>query len=796
MCIVIPSHRRPRKKARTIKGRGEPEASGKEGRMKLSRRLCATSILVAVSMLGANAGHAAEDQAGVATVGEVVVTANKRVENVNRVGMSINTLSGQDLVQRGIQDPTQLSSVVPGFESNTNVLGTPVYTIRGIGFQDQTLAASPTVTVYEDEVPIPFSAETLGVALDLERLEVLKGPQGTLYGENATGGALNFIAAKPTPTLKGGLDASFGRFDTADVDTFISGPLGDTVNARLSMRALEGGNWQKSYTSAETLGQKNLLEGRLLLDWRPAPKLKISLDLNIWQDRSDSQAAQLIGIASLNNSALLPAFTTYPIAPHNDQAADWDHSRLYRQNNIFYMGDVRLDYDLTDKITLTSLTAYERYTRMDPRDGDGTALQDIYIVGRGSIDTVYQEVRLAGSIAGRGYWIAGVNYEADDTYDSFDEQFDQSTSSNLFGLPLSGTSNFTRQDQRTYGVFGNLDYDLTDKLNVQAGVRYTESDRSLVGCSRDNNGEGAAIFDLLQQILKNGSYVPIPVGGCINLTPVTFDPALATGELNESNVSWRVGLNWKAAPDTLIYGNISQGYKGGSFPTTSASSTAQFQPAKQENLIAYEAGFKSTLLADTLQFNGAVFYYDYSNKQILGHILDPIFGPLSALVNVPKSHVLGIELAATWKPVPGLTITPGFTYLYSRIDGNFTDYDSFGVLTRFSGEPFPYTPRAHATLDTEYDWRLNDAFGAFVGGNASYQSIASGALGDDAILREKRYALLDLRAGLEHGNWRFSLWGRNVTNTYYFPTAFRANDTLIRYTGMPATYGVMINFRY
>jgi iron complex outermembrane receptor protein len=765
--------------------------------MHLSKRLCATSMFVAVSMLAATSSQAAaDDQGGGATVGEVVVTAQKRTENINGVGMSINAISGDALVQRGVQDPTQLSKVVPGFEANTNVLGTPVYTIRGIGFQDETLAASPTVSVYEDEVPIPFSAETLGAALDIERLEVLKGPQGNLFGENATGGALNFIAAKPTPTFKAGADTSLGRFDTTDVDAFMSGPLTDTLNARLSLRALEGGNWQKSYTSNETLGQKNLLEGRLLFDWRPLPKLRVNLNLNAWQDRSDSQAAQLIGIASLNNAALLPAYTTYPDAPPNDRAADWDQSRRYRQNNIFYMGDLRLDYDLTNDITLTSLTAYERYTRYDPRDGDGTALQDIYIVGHGSVDTVYQELRLAGSFDHRGHWIGGVNYEADDTYDAFDEQFVQSTSSMLFGLPLSGTSNFTRQNQRTYGVYGNADYDLTNTLNIQGGVRFTQSDRSLVGCSRDVNGEAAAIFNLLQQVLKNGSYVPIPVGGCINLTPDTFDPALATGQLDEHNVSWRVGVNWKAAPGTLIYGNISRGYKNGSFPTTSASSTAQFQPAKQENLIAYEGGFKSTLFADTLQLNGAVFYYDYSNKQILGHILDPIFGPLSALVNVPKSHVVGTELAATWKPFRGLTITPGFTYLYSRIDGHFVDYDSFGVLTNFSGEPFPYTPRVQATLDSEYTWRLRDGYDAFVGGNASYQNSASGALGDDAILREKGYALLDLRAGVQHGSWRFSVWWRNVTDTYYYPTVFRANDTLIRYAGMPATCGVMVNVRY
>jgi iron complex outermembrane receptor protein len=772
---------------------------------QLAERLCATSMLVAVSILTApSISHAAADQpdpgaqslpsVGAAPVQEIIVTAQKRAENINNVGMSITALSGTELTALGVQDPSQLSKLVPGFEANTNSLGTPVYTIRGIGFQDETLSASPTVTVYEDEVPIPFSAETLGAALDVERLEVLKGPQGTLYGENATGGALNFIAAKPTSTFKAGLDASFGRFNTADVDGFVSGPLSDTLSARLSFRALEGSNWQKSYVSAETLGQKNLLEGRLMLDWRPTSKLKVSLNLNAWQDQSDTQASQLIGIASLNNSALLPAFDTYPRAPANDTAADWNRDERYRKNNIFYMVALRINYDLTNDITLTSITSYQRYTRLEPRDNSGTELQDIYLFSHGSIDTIYQEGRVTGSINNRGHWIAGVNYEGDDTYDAFDEHFDQSTSSMLFGLPLSGTSNDTRQDVKTYAGYGNADYNLTDTINVQGGLRFTQSDRSLSGCSRDVNGQAAAIFDLLQDLVK-GSYVPIPVGGCINLSPTTFDPALATGKLDESNGSWRVGVNWKATPGTLIYGNISRGYKAGSFPTTSASSTAQFQPAKQESVLAYEGGFKSTLLDDWLQFNGAVFYYDYTNKQILGHILDPIFGPLSALVNVPKSHVIGAEFQAIWKPLRGLTITPGFTYLYSKIDGHFVDYDPFGALTNFSGESFPFTPRVQATLDSEYTWRLKEGYDAFVGGNASYQSSSNGALGANAILEEKSYALLDLRAGVQHGNWRVSVWGRNVTDTYYFPTVYRNNDTIVRTTGMPATYGVTLNYR-
>ncbi|WP_293900184.1 TonB-dependent receptor plug domain-containing protein, partial [Phenylobacterium sp.] len=276
--------------------------------MRRSATLLYAAPFIVVTSAIASAAWSAEPAASASTLQEVIVTAQKREERINDVGMSITAISGDDLAQRGLQDPTLLSKAVPGFEYNTNAFGHPIYTIRGVGFQDSTLAASPTVTVYTDEVPIPFSAETIGVGLDVARLEALKGPQGTLYGENATGGALNFIAARPTDRLAAGADASFGRFATLETSGFVSGPISDTLKARFAARVVEGGNWQKSYTSDATLGQKNLLQGRLLLDWTPSQRFRISLNLNAWQDRSDSPAPQLIGVVGLGaNAALLPA---------------------------------------------------------------------------------------------------------------------------------------------------------------------------------------------------------------------------------------------------------------------------------------------------------------------------------------------------------------------------------------------------------------------------------------------------------------------------------------------------------
>ena len=162
--------------------------------------------------------------------------------------LSIATASGAELLKRGITDPTQLEALVPGFSYQKSSYGVPVFQLRGVGFYDTTQGVTPAVAVYVDEIPLPYSAMTRGAALDVERVEVLKGPQGTLFGQNSTGGAINYIAAKPTDQFSYGTYLDYGRFDAANVEGFVSGALSDTVRARAAVRFEHADAWQYSYT--------------------------------------------------------------------------------------------------------------------------------------------------------------------------------------------------------------------------------------------------------------------------------------------------------------------------------------------------------------------------------------------------------------------------------------------------------------------------------------------------------------------------------------------------------------------
>ena len=723
---------------------------------------------------------ASSAEEGSSQVGEIVVTAQKRQQSVNSVPMSITAATGDTLASRGVLDTTQLPKIVPGLSVNYASGGQPIYTLRGVGFQESSLAAAPTVSVYVDEVPIPVSAATLGAAMDLDRVEVLKGPQGTLFGQNATGGAINYVAAKPTDTLKYGADLSYSRFNTTDASAFVSGGLTDTLKARVAVRWLRGDDWQKSGTRNDSMGSTNRLMGRASLQWDPASNLSILLNVNGWRDRSETQAPQFVSVLPQTTLAdVFPALLTYPGYGLTPRSADWDPGKNYKKDNRFYQTSLRADYTLVDDIKLTSITSFQKYTEDQPAEGDGTPYEAIYFQLNGSAKSFFQELRLSGSFGGNGNWIFGGNYQRDVIPENSKIFFRESTS-RAFG---GSAANENTQKVRTKAVYGNVEVPLTPTVTVLGGVRYTESDRTFVGCTRDLNGSLAPIFG-------------VGINECVTTTASGF--GLINKQLNENNVSWRAGVNFKPSRDLLLYANVSKGYKSGSFPLISILLEQQAKPVTQESVLAYEGGVKATLADRHIQLNAAVFYYDYKDKQTLGLTFIPPFGNLQTLINIPKSHIFGFEASAVISPIDGLTIPPSVTMVKSQIDGNFTNVAQDGTFANFSGEPFPFTPKWSGTTDAEYRWDLNGSMRAVLGATASYRTKTKGSFGSNPVFNIDGYTTVDLRAGIESsdGTWKASVFGRNVFNKYYWTTASRFTDTVFRYAGMPATYGVSIGYRF
>ncbi len=650
-----------------------------------------------------------------------------------------------------------------------------------------------------------------GAVFDLECVEVLKGPQGTLFGQNSTGGAVNFIAAKPTRDFEAGIRLDYGRFDQIDAEAYVSGPISNTLSARVAVRKEYGGAWQKGYAADEQIGEKRFTNGRAIVDWKPFEIVRFELVGNAWRDRSQTQQPQFIAyipLATPDEGGRPPAFpiASFPAAPHDPRAAAWDPSEDFRRNDRFYQIGLHGDVDLSDALTLSPLTSYADFRTLLPQDFDATIFPIDRSTIHGRIRSFSQELRLSGRLNGGMRWMVGGNYQRDVVFERF--AFDPSGNSGDHIGPYNWNSFLIDNLQRvtTKSGFASLDVPITSRLTAQGSARYTDQNRRFDGCTRDNgNGEIAAAFSFLSGLLTGTPQLIAP-GQCTTLGEDDLPAPIITKHLNQNNLSWRASLNWKFAASDLVYLNATRGYKAGSFPTIGAATADQYIGVTQESVTAYEAGFKLAALEHHLQLDGAAFYYDYKNKQLFGYRDIAPFGALPSLVNIPKSRVLGAELSAIVQ-TERIQLSLGGTYVDTKVRRDPPNPTGpFGGVGSFVGQSFPYTPRWQGVADGRYRFPLADAGWLYFGGTVTARSATKGALfsglatdaTDEALLRILGYTLVDLRAGFDtrDGKIRAELWGRNIFNTFYATNATHGADFVYRFTGMPATYGVTLSYRF
>jgi iron complex outermembrane recepter protein len=728
-------------------------------------------------------------------LGEIVVTAQKRSESLNRVGLTVTAFSGEELRNRGVSSVQDLSAITPGLSFAQTQANTPVYTLRGVGFNDSSLAAYPDVSVYVDQVPLPFPALTGQAGLDLERVEILKGPQGILFGTNATGGAINYVAAKPTTDFEVGGNLSVSRFNTLETEDYVSGPLADTLLARVAVKVESGGDWQHSDTRDDSLGKTEVFAGRLLIDWMPTPAAKFELNLNGWLNQSDPEAAQYIAFDPEHPALVQPSTLAQPFAAANDQSSDWAPDRRPRANDALYQGALRADITVPADITITSISSYIGYTRNDLVNADGVANDLISYTPVGSIHTFSQELRAANGGDASVRWTVGANADHSHVIDNDADSYPGSSSYGALGIFQS--SFLSEQDLKDYAAFGNLDYDVAQKVTVKGGVRYSRNDRTAQSCDTDLGDGGVdSLFTSLSSLARGTPTPPLMVGQCFSLNSQylpTRTPQVDV--LDQSNVSWRVGIDYKITENDLLYANVTKGYKAGSIPSLSASTTTELTPVRQESVLDYEAGFKTQLLDRKLYLTGAAFFYAYNDKQVLGSLLDPVFGVEPVLINVPKSFVKGAETSLSWAPFQGFITSLSMTYLDTRVT-DYYGYNAEGVTGDLAGSTLPFSPKWSGVFDSEYRFPLNTAVDGFVGGDVTGKSRQTTLIGANAEEYIDDYFLLDLRAGVasRDGTWRVSLWGKNVLDKYYWNNVIREPDNTIRYAGFPATFGLTVSY--
>ena len=770
---------------------------------------------------------------------EIVVTANKRQESAMDVGTSISAFSANALENRFILTPEDLAQNVPNLELAPSTHGTPVYTLRGVGYNSDAMAVYPAVSISLDQAAMSFPILAARSMFDLERVEVLKGPQGTLFGANSTGGAINYVSAKPTDEFEAGLTVGYGRFNEFRASGFVSGPVSDTLGARLAIDSRRRDAWQTNYLPERTdeNGEQEYFAARFITDWKPSDRLAVTLNLNGSVDNSEPQALQII--ASLPSTPSAPFYSELdtPLAPDNARAANWSltgaapfpgqtltEAAIPKGDRETWQAIVRADYDISDEVTLTSITTYTDFSQDMSFDLDGSHYEMIGLPNNtGEIEDFYQEIRLSnGDGAGSGFrWTVGANVNYSDVEEYQDITYGENSLSNAGTnfIHITGVDN--TGEMTTYAAFASGEYDITDSLTLKAGVRYTDSENENSMCNQDPVADQNlnSLFTLLGELL-GGQSIPLGPGDCYSLredlnipqNPQGVDGGRYDVTLEEDNVSWTVGLDYNVTEDTLLYGNVSRGYKAGSFPVITGSVQSQFNPATEESVTSYELGFKTTI-GGMIQWSGAAFYMDYEDKQVQGSDLTQLFGLLQRLDNVPESTVMGVETDILVRPTTGLTLTASASYLDTEIE----EYVATNVFAEenydFEGVDLPFAPEWTFIGDVDYQIPLAGGGTISMGATASYRAAvdayAAGSqlqVPDNGVNRWvdrvpfkiDGYWLLDARVAysLPGDRVKISAWAKNLADEFYVTNVISYNNAITRATGMPRTYGIAVNMTW
>ena len=736
-------------------------------------RNTATGAL-AVAMLASNSAYAQSAEGANDSANDIIVTAQKRAQNTLDVGINVSVVGDEELQSRRIGSVSEISGIAPNVSIKENVPGLlPIITIRGIGLNDFSATNNPSAGVYTDEVPLSSLALMNFDFFDVDRLEALKGPQGTLYGRNSTAGAINIFSTRPQlGELSGRVGGSFGNYQARDIDGAINLPLGENAALRVSAKGVfqEKGYWFNQLTNRD-IGRRNVLLGRAQLRFKPSSGLDINLKVEAQRGRSELGQPSFFGQVPVPGQSCpgAPAcsdFFGYRDTDGNAFTGSWSIDPYYNFNQLNFTGRVEADLGFA---TLTSVTAYIDFDRQWGIDTDATPLRQLDFYTADKVKQFSQELRLSGQTA-RVDWLVGGFFTRDHVLTSYDGRLQD----------LLNTTTFTSSDQVTkaYAIFANGEWKLGNRFSLITGLRYSSEQRSNVGSTMDLVSQPPASFLTLA-----------PFG----TPPITV--ASVNGRIKDNSLSWKLGINWKPADHTLIYLSASKGVKSGGFFAGVATNSGQLQPYKPESLYAYELGIKGRISDAGLSYSLSGFYYDYRNAQTF--IRDVVGAlPIQRLGNIDKAKSYGVDADLVLKPhpLPGLSATVGLGLLHTRL-GTFAA--SGGPVA--AGNRLPDSPEFSFNTALSYEFGLSSSVNARFAVDGHYQSSTFRDALNDPIIASDGYWVWNGRVSVLHENhWDLSAWAKNVFDKRYVTQGVNqaAFGFGYRVYGAPRTYGLSATYQF
>jgi len=737
-----------------------------------ARSLAASAGLTALLVAAGLAAPAFAQDTG--SVEAIIVTAQRVAEDIQDVPLSVTAIDSEKLsvLASGGNDIRFLSARVPSLTMESSFGRTfPRPYIRGLGNTDFDLNASQPVSFIYDDVVLETPVLKGFPLFDIDQVEVLRGPQGTLFGRNTPAGVLKFDSAKPTETFEGYGSASYASFGTVNLEGAVSGPLAPGLSGRLSGLYQHRDDYvDNTFTGKNDVAEgydQYAIRGQLLY----APSDELSVLGNVHYQKLD-------GTPRVFRANIIKAGT-------NDFVAGFDRDKIAQdaQGRAFQHvessgASLRVNYDINDALTLTSITGYEHVSTLSRADVDG-GYGAVFAPPSGpgfipfpseSADGIphhsqlSQEVRLAGE-AGKLRYQGGFFYFFEDIkIDSFDY-------ATLAGGAIDG---YAQQHQKTksWALFGSVDYDVTDALTLTAGLRYTDDEKD---------------FTARQTI-----------------SPIGAPPVFLTANPKSDDVSWNVSATYKVSDDLNLYARAAKGYRAPSIQGRLLFGSS-LSIADKETVISYEAGLKTYAFDRKLRLSADAFTYEVSDLQLTAVGGGANF---NRLLNADKAKGYGFEFDAEARPITGLALTAGLSYNHTEFDdpnlatapcgSGCTVLDPAGALpgtVNIDGNSLPNAPKWIANVTARYAIPYGDGeFFAFT--DWAYRSKINFFLYDSVEYTDDRLVEGGLRAGYAaNAGWEAAVFGRNITDDLSLEGGIDFNN-LTGFINEPRTWGVEVKAKF
>ena len=730
-------------------------------------------VLVLAGLAAAACPTTALAQSESGKLEEIVVTAQHREQNLQEVPISVSAIGAQELSEAQIFGATEIAYKVPGMSYSEFAPGQALISMRGISSADDGAGMDNSVVMFLDGVYIGRLANINFEMFDLERIEVLRGPQGTLFGRNAIGGAINVTTTKPTSELSAKAEVAVGNEGHLRYQGLISGPLSDSISAKLTYNHRE----HDGYVDNVILGKdqqdedNDSVRGQLAFD---TDNMYWLLTADYSEDNREDMGRLPIYPGGDPNTVELwedIAGSFGKVAAPIDGWSDREASGISLQGDIEF-----------DSGTFTTITA--------ARNGETDwGMASIGVPWRGGvevldnieedIDTISQEFRWTSSLSGSFNYVAGLYLLREET--DRREQFWVYAPAGEGGSYIPVGNEISHQENETTSVAGYIqgDWDFSDNWTLTLGARYTYDEKTTDSTSV-NCGNLAPGFE---------DYPGCEgVGGSLNIIAQTFS---VEAEDDWNDFSPKVSLQWRQNDDVMWFATVAKGFKSGGFGGAPGTPEQALVPVDEETAWNYEIGMKGDFLDNTLRFNVTGFYTDYQDLQIVR------FGPTAAnpdfgsfiTDNLGEADIQGVELEFTWLASDNFTLSGNYAYLDTEV--NDLVIETAGGAIDVSGSPLRQAPENKASLAAIYDWQFSG--GSYMSFRLDYSYVdeqINDYVNQNTIIDE--IELWDARVGWTSadGNWQAAVWGKNLADEEFISHSYVIGPGVIGVWGAPRTYGV------